>query len=117
MLAGLAKWKERRLWVDVPEAISEAKSDYQSDMDITGRWLAARTQKADPSVMISADDLYQDYHQYVRSIGHYPKSSTLWGREMKSRLDWKRDSKSIKYKGIIISEAEWPSTLPMEERV
>jgi putative DNA primase/helicase len=115
MLAGLAKWQRQRLSVRMPEEISSAKNEYQDDMDITGRWLAAHTRQADSSILISSDDLYQDYHQYVRSVGHYPKSSTLWGREMKNRFEWKRDSKGIKYKGIVLSDAEWPVTSKVEK--
>lgn len=114
MLKGLAKWRKHKLIERMPEALLTSKADYQDDMDITGKWLAARVQKSNAETWIYSDDLYADYHQYIKSIGHFPKSSTLWGREMKTKHSWRRVGRGVQYKGLSIAEAEWPSTLPME---
>lgn len=117
MLEGLRKWQERKLTTHVPKSLTDAKSDYQMDMDILGKWLTARTEKCDEAPGIMGDTLYRDYYDYVKMIGHFPKSITLWGREMKGKVEGKRTNRGVKYMGINLVEAEWPETLTVRGTV
>lgn len=112
MLAGLARWRDRKLSEGLPEVLEEARREYKEDMDIVGKWLEEYVEKVDgEKEEINSTELFTHYQESVKRMGHMPKNQRNWGMEMKARgFKTRKSNGRYLYVGVRLNE-EWPVTV------
>lgn len=103
---GAVIWKERGL--DDPQTVRQWTRDWRRDEDIVGFWLDERC-VVDPDRVLSATALYQDFRQYVISIGKHPLAMNTWSERMLKRqsIVRTRTPRGVQYKGVSLRKGDW----------
>ena len=117
LVRGCRKWQEAG-GLNPPESVIAATKQYKEDVDVMGRFIEETCEEA-PDARVKAQDLYDAYRKWCEVNGHYPCSSTLFGKKMGDRYD-KKKSGGIKYLGIrlISSNDDVPTDdVPTDESV
>ena len=80
------------------DAVTEATSDYFSDVDTIGAWLeASTTESMIPEHDTGAAAAFKHYSAWCKVEGHKPSARTSWGVSMGRRMNKRRGKRGIVY--------------------
>lgn len=96
ILRGYMEYKAKGL--AAPSRVLLATCDYRNVNDILGQFIEECLERAENST-ISADDMYKTYYKWADSSKIKPLSRPKFGEKIKSKIEFSRDAKSIKYRG------------------
>lgn len=99
LVEGCLEWQQRGL-ADVPDAISCATSEYQSEQDLLGRWCSECCEQSSNGET-SAKELYLNYKRWCIDNGLHPASNVAFGRRLRERgFDSRKSHGNAIWKGI-----------------
>jgi len=96
-LEGCLKWQSGGL--QPPPAILDAVSEYKSEMDLLGQWVAENC-VVGPEHKAQASMAYADYRSWATANGYQPLSANSFGRRLGEKYTRKKTSQSAYYLGL-----------------
>jgi putative DNA primase/helicase len=97
LLQGAKLWYESGL--SIPDAMTEAISDYRSEMDLVQKWINDNCD-VDANLITSSTELFKNITQYCIENKEFQMSSTLFGRNMGKKFEKRRIGGVQSYIGI-----------------
>lgn len=99
LLQGAKLWFESGL--SVPETMSDAITEYRSEMDLVQKWINDNCE-VDVHLVTPATDLFKNLTQYCIDNKEFQMSNTLFGRNIGKKFDKKRIGGVTCYLGIAL---------------
>lgn len=97
LLQGAKLWYESGL--SVPETMSEAITEYRSEMDLVQKWINDNCD-VDSGLVSSSAELFKNITQYCVDNKEFQMSNTLFGRNMGKKFEKRRIGGVMCYIGI-----------------
>ena len=89
------------------DAVTEATSDYFSDVDTIGAWLeAVTTESITQELDTGAAAAFKHYSAWCEAEGHKPSTRTSWGISMGRRMERRRGKRGHVYP-IELEQCVW----------